>query len=69
RNTSRECPACGHTERANRPTQALFRCVVCGCSGPADYFAAVNIGCRAAVERRMPPGYARTNVIQPNAGA
>ncbi|WP_147371740.1 RNA-guided endonuclease InsQ/TnpB family protein, partial [Calidithermus roseus] len=41
RNTSRECPACGHTERANRPTQALFRCVVCGCSGPADYFAAV----------------------------
>ncbi len=56
RNTSRECPACGHTERANRPTQALFRCRVCGCSGPADHFAAVNIARRAAV-------------IQPNAGA
>ncbi|MBW6394701.1 transposase [Thermus sp. SYSU G05001] len=56
RNTSRECPACGHTERANRPTQALFRCVVCGYSGLADHFAAVNIGRRAAV-------------IQPNAGA
>ena len=55
RNTSRRCPACGHTERANRPTQALFRCVVCGCSGPADYFAACNIASRAAV-------------IQPNAG-
>lgn len=62
RNTSRQCPACGHTERANRPTQALFRCVVCGCSGPvkgrqapgdagiqADYFAACNIASRAPV--------------------
>lgn len=56
RNTSRECPACGHTERANRPAQALFRCVVCGYSGVADHVAAVNIGRRAAV-------------IQPNAGA
>ena len=56
RNTSRQCPACGHTERANRPTQAIFKCVACGCSGPADYFAAVNIGRRAAV-------------IQPNVGA
>jgi IS605 OrfB family transposase len=55
KNTSRQCPACGHTEKANRPTQALFRCVACGCSGPADYFAAVNIGRRAAVN-------------QPNAG-
>ncbi len=54
-NTSRQCPACGHTEKANRPTQALFRCVVCGCSGPADYFAACNIASRAAVN-------------QPNAG-
>ena len=57
RNTSRTCPSCGHTERANRPAQALFRCVVCGCSGPADYFAAVNIAVR---------GWAA--VIQPNAG-
>ncbi|WP_114313616.1 RNA-guided endonuclease InsQ/TnpB family protein [Thermus caldifontis] len=56
RNTSRQCPACGHTDKANRPTQALFRCVVCGYSGLADHFAAVNIGRRAAV-------------IQPNAGA
>ena len=55
KNTSRQCPACGHTERVNRPTQALFRCVACGCSGPADYFAACNIASRAAV-------------IQPNAG-
>lgn len=55
RNTSRQCPACGHTERANRPTQALFRCVACGYSGPADYIAARNIASRAVV-------------IQPNAG-
>jgi IS605 OrfB family transposase len=51
RNTSRQCPACGHTEKANRPAQALFRCVVCGCSGPADYFAACNIASRAAVNQ------------------
>jgi IS605 OrfB family transposase len=54
-NTSRQCSACGHTEKANRPTQALFRCVVCGYSGAADYVAACNIASRAAV-------------IQPNAG-
>lgn len=53
RNTSRQCPACGHAERANRPTQALFRCVACGYSGAADYVAAVNIAVRgwAAVNR------------------
>ncbi len=53
RNTSRQCPASGHTERANRPTQALFRGVVCGYSGAADCVAAVNIAVRgwAAVNR------------------
>ena len=53
RHTSRQCPACRHTVRANRPTQALFRCVACGYSGAADYVAAVNIAVRgwAAVNR------------------
>ncbi|MFF1255433.1 zinc ribbon domain-containing protein [Streptomyces sp. NPDC058321] len=30
RNTSRRCPACGHTTNGNRPTQGKFRCVSCG---------------------------------------
>lgn len=43
RNTSRRCPACGHTDKANRPNQATFRCVSCGCAGHADTIAAENI--------------------------
>ncbi|MEN9937289.1 MAG: hypothetical protein RLZZ387_3868 [Chloroflexota bacterium] len=35
RNTSRRCPACGHTDKANRPNQSIFRCVSCGCAGHA----------------------------------
>ena len=43
RNTSRTCPACGHISKNNRKTQALFLCVSCGFSGPADPIAAENI--------------------------
>jgi len=42
-NTSRRCPVCGHTDKANRPNQASFRCVSCGCAGHADTIAAENI--------------------------
>jgi putative transposase len=49
RNTSRTCPACGHVDKANRPSQDKFLCVRCGCVGRADHFAAVEIGRRAAV--------------------
>jgi IS605 OrfB family transposase len=42
-NTSRRCPMCGHTDKANRPNQATFRCVSCGCAGHADTIAAENI--------------------------
>ena len=42
-NTSRECPACGHTEAANRMTQAQFRCVECGFSAHADLVGAINV--------------------------
>jgi len=51
RNTSRECPACGHVAKANRSTQAKFRCVECSFAGDADHIAAVNIASRAAVNR------------------
>jgi putative transposase len=47
RNTSRRCPRCGHTAKANRPNQATFACRRCGLAGPADQVAAVNIRDRA----------------------
>jgi putative transposase len=50
RNTSRTCPACGYSDKANRKTQSTFSCVSCGHSGLADHIAAVNIG-RVAVNR------------------
>ncbi len=49
RNTSRTCPVCGHIDKANRPSQSKFSCMVCGFAGLADHIAAVNIGRRAAV--------------------
>jgi len=51
RNTSRTCPACGHIDKRNRPSQDTFSCVACGHSGLADHIAAVNIGSRGAVSR------------------
>jgi IS605 OrfB family transposase len=56
RNTSRTCPVCGHIDKANRPSQSKFSCVVCGFAGLADHIAAINIGRRAAVN---PPIVAR----------
>ena len=49
RNTSRECPECGHIDKANRPARDRFACKRCGLAGPADYIAARNISGRAAV--------------------
>jgi IS605 OrfB family transposase len=57
RNTSRTCLACGHVDKANRPTQACFRCVACGFAGLADHCAARVIAARA-----------RAEVMQPNVG-
>ena len=56
RNTSRTCPACGHVDKANRPSQSKFSCMVCGFAGLADHIAAINIGRRAVVN---PPIVAR----------
>jgi IS605 OrfB family transposase len=52
RHTSQRCSVCGHTERANRRSQAHFCCVVCRHTAPADYNAAINIQ-RAAVKQPM----------------
>lgn len=51
RNSSRTCPACGHVDKRNRPSQDQFLCTQCGCAGRADYVAAVEIGRRAALSR------------------
>lgn len=51
RHTSQTCPRCGLISRSNRPSQALFSCVSCGYSAPADTVAAGNIASRAAVNR------------------
>lgn len=51
RNTSRECSACGHIDKANRPSQSKFRCLACGHELHADINAALNIRARAVVNR------------------
>ena len=48
RNTSRTCPTCGHCAKANRPSQAVFRCQCCGHTANADVNAAVNIAAAGA---------------------
>ena len=42
-NTSRRCSACGYTDKDNRRSQALFRCLSCGYEANADENAARNI--------------------------
>ena len=42
-NTSRECPACGHTCADNRKSQSVFLCVACGHAEHADLVASKNI--------------------------
>jgi len=54
RNSSRECPCCGHTERANRPNQSTFSCVVCGFAGHADHIAALNLRERGRAVVNLP---------------
>ncbi|MBO4256327.1 RNA-guided endonuclease InsQ/TnpB family protein [Streptomyces griseorubiginosus] len=51
RNTSRQCPECGHTAKENRPTQEKFHCVSCGHRAHADTVGAINV-LRAGLVRR-----------------
>lgn len=50
RNTSRECSACGHIEKANRLSQSHFQCRSCGFTCNADFNAATVIRGRAATD-------------------
>ncbi|MEQ8385144.1 MAG: transposase [Coleofasciculus sp. A1-SPW-01] len=49
RNTSRECSACGHIDKANRDRER-FICTECGHFDHADKQAARNIKHKAVVE-------------------
>ncbi|WP_281255131.1 transposase [Paenibacillus herberti] len=49
RNTSRECPQCGHIAKENRKTRDWFHCQACEYAAPADNVAALNIRSRALV--------------------
>lgn len=41
--TSQKCSHCGHIEKENRKSQAIFICKSCGFTANADYNASVNI--------------------------
>ncbi len=47
--TSQACSRCGYTDKSNRPSQAVFRCGVCGFRLNADHNAAINILTRAGL--------------------
>jgi len=65
RNTSRECSVCGCVDKRNRSSQSVFSCTQCGYVSHADVNAAINIGCRAAVN----PPYATLQGKRPEAVA
>ncbi|OED35024.1 hypothetical protein AB832_06610 [Flavobacteriaceae bacterium (ex Bugula neritina AB1)] len=43
KNTSIKCSKCGYTDKENRPTQELFKCLSCKYECNADLNAAINI--------------------------
>jgi len=66
RHTSQGCPRCGHVSKANRRSQALFRCQSCGFQHNADWVAAHNIAQRAGstgMGRRKPARVLRVSSL------
>jgi putative transposase len=51
KDTSRECPICHYTDKRNRATRDVFRCLSCGYTAPADYVGALNIRARAVASQ------------------
>jgi putative transposase len=58
RNTSRTCHRCLHCEKANRQSQAAFKCRQCGFSANADENAAINISRAEPVKQPIVAGHA-----------
>jgi len=52
--TSQQCHACGHTEKGNRDSQAVFTCLKCGHYDHADTNAARNILARGLAAQAVP---------------
>jgi transposase len=52
--TSQQCHACGHTEKGNRDSQAVFTCLRCGHHDHADTNAARNILARGLAAQAVP---------------
>ncbi|MQY34740.1 IS200/IS605 family transposase ISAba30 [Streptomyces sp. RB17] len=52
RNTSRRCPACGHTAKENWPTQEKCHCASCGHTAHADTVGALNVLRAGLVHRK-----------------
>jgi putative transposase len=63
RNTSRECPECGHIDKKNRRTQAKFKCMKCGLTGFADCVAAENIRRRGESQLARSRGKGREHLL------
>lgn len=66
--TSQRCSMCGHTERVNRRSQAIFCCVVCAHQSSADVNAAINIE-RAAVNQPTVPNSRSVRRVEAQAQA
>ena len=64
RYTSQRCAKCGHTEKANRRSQAEFLCRACGHVAHADVNAAINIALKASVNAPVV-----STPVLPSAGA
>jgi putative transposase len=58
KNTSRRCSHCGHCEKANRKSQAVFLCLECGFQSNADFNAALNLAVRGLETRAVTFGFA-----------
>ncbi len=50
--TSQTCSRCGHVDKSNRPSQAVFACGASGFRANADHNAALNILARAGFPSR-----------------
>lgn len=53
KNTSRTCPKCQYVSKANRRTQAVFKCKQCSYESNADLVASWNIRDKAVVNQPM----------------
>lgn len=53
RDTSRTCHECGYCDKANRKSQAHFKCLECGHDANADVNAARNIAARGAMSTAL----------------